>query len=210
MTQLAYDSLTDAEGVSLQNHTGENGLTWTKHANSAPSIPFTNANRLRAGGTGFAYCSIILASADYKVTGKIYAASTATTTMGVIGRVATDATTFYAALYDRAIAGWQLAKFVSGTQTNLGSYSQAMAAGAGADVTLWMEGSTIKLLVNGVERVSTTDASITAAGRAGVRCSGSGSNTAGMQLDSFTLEDFLTSGAKIPMQLFNQPRSGFF
>ena len=54
-----------------------------------------------------------------------------------------------------------------------------------------MRGSSIRLLVDGVERVSATDSSITAIGRAGVQLgsatAASASNTAGMHTDNFRI-----------------------
>jgi hypothetical protein len=84
---------------------------------------------------------------------------------------------------------------VAGTSTVLGSYSETLTALSTYALKLDMDGSTIRLLVNGVERVSATDTAITSAGRGGVRlgyASASGaadtpSDTTGLHVDNLTL-----------------------
>jgi hypothetical protein len=110
----------------------------------------------------------------------------------VIGRASTSSNTYYRAGYFGPGTDWELYKVVNGTSTLLGTYDQTLSAGATYTVKLDMQGSTIRLLVNGVERISVTDASITAAGRGGVRLGYLGatsvpSNTSGLHLDNLTL-----------------------
>ena len=79
--------------------------------------------------------------------------------------------TFYAAGYDQSTLSWTLASVVNGSKVSLGSSVQTLTAGTTYRLALdmtGMTGSTIRLLVDGVQQVSVTNTAITAAGRSGV------------------------------------------
>lgn len=85
-------------------------------------------------------------------------------------------------------------KFVSGVYTQLGSYTlPSIAVDTPYRIELSMSGSTIKVYLDGVERISVSDSSITAAGRAGLMVGANwlgtpntpASNSSGLHLDNW-------------------------
>lgn len=110
---------------------------------------------------------------------------------GVIGRASATDRTFYLVRIQYvsfgATAALQLWKAVAGTFTQLGSsYNFAVTDGTNGQIRLDMNGTTIRALLNGVERISVTDSSISSAGRIGLynTFDDAGSDTGGMQLDN--------------------------
>ena len=104
--------------------------------------------------------------------------------------------TFYAAVYDRSTLSWTLYSIVNSSKVSLGQSPQTLTPGwtyrLALDMT-GMTGSTIRLLVDGVQQVSVTNTAITAAGRSGVAMgfgatsSTTATDTTGMHLDNFTV-----------------------
>jgi hypothetical protein len=108
----------------------------------------------------------------------------------VIGRASTSAATFYAARYSATNLAWELVKSVNGSLTTLDTYAQTLAAGEIHRVKLDMSGTTIRLLVDGIERCNVTDSSISSTGRGGLRlgsASSSETDTTGLHLDNWTV-----------------------
>lgn len=184
------DTFTAADGTNLSAHTGETGATWTANTSNAvvasgrvrPTA--TLFNSLTASGTP--------ASADYDVEADVYYAGAAAGggAAGVTGRA--SGKTYYMARYDTT--GWQL-YYVSNesTFTQIGStFTQALTVGQSYRLKLEMRGTAIKLYVDGVERCSGTNGTLTAAGKAGVHfyaSASSVSDSAGWHLDNFEATD---------------------
>ena len=203
VTTAVSDTFTDTTGVLLQNHVGATGATWTRYSTSQSGTDgvITAAARLRRNNTlaTMYYASGVPASPDYSVQADVYVRSLLTNdAVGVIGRASTSADTYYRARYVKtgaATAAWELAKVVAGTATVLGSYSQTLSALSTYALKLDMAGSTIRLLVDGVERVSATDTAITTAGRGGLRLGYSSatgaadipSDTTGLHVDNLVV-----------------------
>jgi Concanavalin A-like lectin/glucanases superfamily len=200
-TTTSSDSFTGTPGVTLQTHTGEIGATWTKHPISLLDAVITTAGRIRRNGAASStsgalyYSSAAPANASYTVNADVYVASLLTgDVIGVVGRLdpAIMYGTFYAAGYDRSTLSWTLASVVNGSKVSLGSSAQTLTAGTTYPLALDMTGSTIRLLVNGVQRVSVTNTAVAAAGRSGVAMgfgatSTTATDTTGMHLDNFTV-----------------------
>jgi prepilin-type N-terminal cleavage/methylation domain-containing protein len=196
----ASDTFTGTSGTTLQSHTGEIGATWTKHAVSATDAVITAAGRIRKGGTtttgALYYSSATPGSADYTVSADVYVASlVANDVVGVVGRLDPGVanSTFYSAIYDYSSQKWTLVKVVNGSSGWIGQTNVAvLSPGTSYRLALNMTGSTIRLLVDGVQQLSVTDTGITGAGRAGLVV-GYGpqgmtdTDTTGMQLDNFTM-----------------------
>lgn len=189
-TVFASDTFTDTDGVTLQAH----DANWVKHTLGAGNDILITANRaqLRVTGEGFYYHSASPSSADYSVSVDLYTASysPAFNATGVTGRTSTTANTFYHARH-RVTGGWELYKRVDGTFTLLGSSTVSTpSGGTTVNLKLDMAGSTIRLLVDGIELVSVTDTEITAAGKAGLRISNASSQTTaeGLHIDNFSAE----------------------
>lgn len=191
------DSFAGTAGTLLTSHTADSAATWTKHASLADNLVLTDANRLRESGSGggLAYASAAPATADYQVEADLYVTSrVAGDAAGVVGRLDTANAngTYYLARYRDS--QWQLVKRVNGVETTLGTSDERLLAGASYRLRLDLQGSTIRVLVDGTQRISATDASIVAAGRAGVRIGDAGStatqsNAAGLHVDNVRLID---------------------
>jgi hypothetical protein len=192
------DTFTDPAGTLLSAHTPEQGTSWTRWTTDTITAFMTNTNRLRkdnlSGGVEY-YTATVPSTADYLVEADVVVKSIATGDhIAVIGRwnlAGTGAGTYYTARYETSTSTWQLLKLVNGTATPIGTnFSQTLVAGTTYRLGLDMNGTTIRLLVDGVQRISVVDASITPAGHAGVRLGGTGdtapeSDTQGLQLDNF-------------------------
>lgn len=178
------DSFTDTNSTALNAHSGETGAAWTVHS-SYSGAPIISSNRLVQTGTTTRglYASGTPANADYDVAADFIrtGATSGDAAPGVCGRMSTSANTFYHLRYAATNARWELYKFVAGSATLLGTYSDTLSTGVPKRGKLEMRGTAIKGYVDDVERISVNDSGITAAGRAGLRWFGSGD----WALDSF-------------------------
>ncbi len=202
---FSADSFTATNATTLQAHAGETGATWTKHGVSSSDAVFFNGRLRKNDATlgALYYSSGVPPTANYRVEADVYVASTVSNDLvAVVGRLNPSVAngTFYASAYDVSSQKWTLYRVVNGDKLWLGQTNvQVLSAGATYRLALDMNGSTIRLLVNGVEQISVVDTSITAAGRAGVAV-GFGpqaittTTTTGMQLDNFSA----TSNAAAP------------
>lgn len=198
-TTIAPDAFTGTAGTLLQSHTGDSGTTWAKHQSSDSDAVLTATGRLRKAGTlanseSLYYSSALLASANYTVSADVYVAtSIPTDDIGVAGRINSASNTFYFARYEQSGAQWTLFSVVNGTFAYLGGAVQNLAVGSTSRLSLDMNGSTIRLLVNNTQLVSVSNTSIAAAGAGGVLFGYASNSTAvdtdttGMQLDNFAI-----------------------
>lgn len=156
---------------------------------AAPSSDaVVTGNRLRATSANASVYqrTEVPATADYEVTVWIDARNKSTTgQVGPAGRMSASADTYYYARYtEGATPTYSLFKRVAGVATQLGSnYTATVEFGAIAKLTLSMVGTTIRMLVNDVERANVVDAAIAATGKAGVRLAGVTAAETGAQID---------------------------
>ncbi len=181
------DSFTGTNGTALTAHSPETGGAWSAQSGYTPS-PANDIqnNRMRAGSsTGVYRNAAAPPSADYYVECVLDFLTTITAdNIGVTGRAAAAANTFYFARWSQSAGGFQLFKCVAGTNTQLGStYVSAFTSGS-RTIRLTMTGSSIVMSIDGVERVSVTDTAIAAAGFAGVRCGLAHGTTTGIHMAS--------------------------
>jgi hypothetical protein len=193
---FASDTFTDTATTSLASHTPTSGGSWTKHANStAGNAVISNANRVRnptAGGQwNIYYHSATPAAADYDVSATVVMKSdNNVSAAGPMGRIDTSETRGYLFVYNTSANGWRLFKVVSGTFTQLGStYSQTLTVDVEYVAKLEMVGTAIKGYVDGVQRISVTDSSVTATGKAGLWLEDTASDSVGLSLDTWEAED---------------------
>ena len=201
---ISADEFDDSTGTLLSNHTGQLGATWTSMGGTLRTAVITDENRLRketGNGDAFYYTSATPASADYLVEADVHVKSLiADDSVAVAGRLNTGTESYYRARYDVDTGQWQLGRVTNATNTTIGTYAQALTAGQTYRLTLDMSGSTIRLLVDGVQRISVTDTNFSAAGRGGVRF-GTGSSTAqptnntGLHIDNFHITSLSTTAA---------------
>lgn len=175
---FASDDFNTGSG-DLVGTTPDMGGNWTDGSEAGSPSPVYASNRVRQedSPTSFTYVATTPASADYYVQADVIPQSGGSGGVaGVIGRktAGTGSTTnynlYWADYYDHATAGsrqWRLIKAVGGSVTVLGTYTENIGTTT-KTLKLEMIGTAIKLYVDGVQRVSVTDSSVTAAGRAGV------------------------------------------
>jgi len=102
-------------------------------------------------------------TADYSVEG-VVTQSDDYAVWYIAGRYINSGADFYAA---RALAGeLRLYKWISGSPTQIGSYATAQV---NATIRLEMVGTTLKVYFDGIERISTSDSSLSGAGSAALR-----------------------------------------
>jgi hypothetical protein len=184
------DSFIDTDAVDLENHTGETGATWTEHPSLTAGAHRIATNRLRcATSPSGHYASGVPASADYDVEGVFFVHTVAGNSVGMAGRMSTSADDCYLVRYATGTGAWELVRDVGGTLTILGSWAETLSAGNSRTVKLEIRGTALKVYVDGVERISVTDNTHSAAGRVGVRSDGTQAATARYHLDSITGTD---------------------
>lgn len=196
MTDFVFDTF--SSGTDLTDHVGETGATWTRHALSTSGYNTITSGKLYGGtfqDSDF-YPSGNPASADYDVSVDVYCETSGSAgyATGVWGRLDTSVRTGYLVTFNNWSNTFNLQKFVSGTATGLGTaFAYTMTTGETKTLKLQMRGSTIKMFVDGVERISVTDTAITAAGKPGVYTYNGHEGNYG--LDNFTATDATGGGA---------------
>lgn len=186
---IINDTFTDADGTLLDNHTADDGGSWTRHPVSTAGVDFIVAsNRIWAeDGMSIYYHSAEPSSAQYDVVVDFNILTSPAGDPGIVGRLDTADETFYLARYNAAHSEWELWKAVAGTYTLLSESGESLGDGAVRTVTLQIRDAAKKILVDGVEVASSTDNSITAAGMIGVRHNASGNtSTSGTHLDNLS------------------------
>jgi hypothetical protein len=207
---FVQDSFTESSDVTLANHTGETGATWTVHSSGADNLRILAADDFvkpaSSGTTTPAYyASGTPGAADYTVKADVIrrGASSITAAAGVTGRGDTSANTLYLGRYSGAAGQWQLFKIVAGTTTALGTYTQSLTVNQVYEMTFDVTDSAKRLLVDGVERISHADNVITDAGRAGIRWLLNSADQFNMTMDNFVAEDDTGGGSFKPAWAVN-------
>ncbi len=207
---LSADSFTSGAAATLLSaRAGETSATWaplgsnnatvetfTPDQNFGGNSFFQGIRHSNGAGTGTYYASATPTSANYRVEADLTVKTLQTgDAVGVVGRLSTNGT-FYGAQYNVPTGAWQLYKSVNGTITLIGTPSAETLTPTGSTssngqrhLALDLNGTTIRLLVDGVVKVTATDSSITAAGRGGVRfvATSTSSTTTGLHLDNFAM-----------------------
>lgn len=205
MATFVNDTFTDTAGTALTSHTGEAGATWAAGSPAPTGIVITAAGRVRNGTvTGYVYASGAPASAEYDVQADFYVASELVDT-SICGRLSTGAETGYRLMWSSTLPGWELRKLVAGVTTSLGTYADTPTAGASRTAKLEIRDATKKAFIDGIERISSTDNAITAAGNAGIRMNQlvTPDDTKAIHLDNFQASDPVVAGAdRLPSGIF--------
>lgn len=190
------DTFTEASDTNLQSHTGETGATWTLH-------PSYSGTALVNGSLDRAYLNTSAAaaytasgsppSADYCVESPYRRLTQISTNVTIALGMDTSADTFTGLrLNDNgATVVWETYDRVTGSNTVLQSVTTNIPSLGGAAITakLCRSGTAITVFFDNVQNTSlNSTTTITAAGKAGVRFSGQGSATTGIQLDSFSAQ----------------------
>ena len=166
MPQVANDTFTDTDGTSLASHTSDSGHSWNVGSGSG-TLSITSNAVPNVGARRWYYSGYTPSSADYDVTAVI--AQTGSYSGGPALRMDTAARTYYFGHWENT--EWRITKYLSGSETSLGNYSGDSPVGTTRTARISANGSTIKLFIGGVERISVTDTDISAAGRPGIETS---------------------------------------
>lgn len=193
MTVFGQDAFTDTAGDDLvTQHTPDVGTGWNLHSSSGSvSAAITDAGRCRLhlGTVGqLYYITDTSPSAEYDVTVDVYKADNTSSTIGPAGRINPSGNDCYLARHWTDNHNWELYKFLGGSYTLLGSYDQTLTDGNTYTCKLELRDAAKKVYIDGVERISSGDNDITAAGRAGFRGDYAQSNTTGLHVDNFVAE----------------------
>ena len=190
------DTFTDADTTTLTAHTGETGATWAANGASATAQMVVATNRVYNSVSGTLYASGTPADADYSVEADYYyRATTATGSVAVGGRYSTSALSGYlCGLFQtgNTTAEARLYSISTGTLSSPlggGAVSQTVTVGVSYRMKLTMSGTTIKCFIDGVEKVTATDATFAAAGKAALRVNTAFTSTTGIHVDNFQAND---------------------
>lgn len=176
MATFVSDDMTGSNGTLLTAHTGATGATWAANTVGAGTNPGPvhqiQGNRVRANTTAvwYGFASGVPAGVEYDITAD-YVAVSVDGYGGVTGRSSTSVRTMYQATIDSAGTGgncFSLGKEVAAAYTELGRWNTTLTLSQSYAVKLEIRDATKKIFVDGTERVSSTDNTITAAGRVGI------------------------------------------
>lgn len=226
MPDIVNDTFTGSNGTSLVAHIGETGALWTQHPNFAQTAQI-NTNRVFGdAGASIFYSSGGFSSANYTVICDLFVRSNVGADFtGVIGRMSTSATSWYAFLYSGSVFDLRAGISQIGVTSAV-----ALSVGETYRMSLTMNGTAISCQVQRLsdsqyvtaaggfsatqqDCISVTDNSVTAAGRLGIWLH-SASSTNGYHLDSvrgFLLvagTDFTVDNAAILKSPYNWYTSG--
>ena len=179
----ATDTFTGTNGDTITGHTSDSGHSWTLGQGASGNGQIqSNQAAASAGASPWFYISAVPASVDYDVQCDVSGTSYAG---GPCGRMSTTQNDQYKIWYNAGGANrWEFDRVVAGASTSLGTYS-GDAPSTTRTVKLEIRDATKKLFIGGVERISSTNNAITAAGRAGFNLSG----TASERLDNWSATD---------------------
>ncbi len=197
------DSFTGASGTLLTGHTSASGTTWAHLAGTGDAV-ITDANRIRRSPPDVLqapytvdYATTAPSSADYSVQATLLVRSNLGGDMvGVIGRLNATTGAFYLARWEESNTSWNIYLCTAANScSRLARVSNQpdLVEAQGYRLKLDLSGTALKLYVNGVLKVSTTDGTLTAAGRAGIMdgnpaasyLSTAKTNSNGIHLDDF-------------------------
>ena len=198
------DAFTGANGTALTSHTSASGTTWSHLSGTADAI-LTDANRVRRSSADFLqsaytadYANTTPSSADYSVSATLFVEIRHERRLDRRRRPPQpDHRRLLPRPAGRTINhSWNIYGCAAADDcTRLAAPRQPgrLTVDQGYRLRLELAGTSLKLYVNGVLKVSTTDATLTAAGRAGIMdgnpaasiLATNKSNTTGIHLDDF-------------------------
>jgi hypothetical protein len=171
VAQFLNDTFTEASNTALTSHTSDSGHSWSAQTDTMTVLG--GVGYVGGGSaitTAFQISSATPGAAEYDVT--IVCQHTANAgNEGSLGR-RTASNTYYTTYC--ASGTVQLDKVVSGVSTNLGSWAGGLANGVDYTSKLEIRDAAKKVFIDGVERISSADNAITAAGAVGIRARSTG------------------------------------
>lgn len=198
MALIVNDTFTESVDTALGSHTPDKGGAYVQHPASAQGMTVIAAEgRCRGNSTtatSFFYNDVVPSSAEYTVEATIRVTSTSGSYPGLAARMNTSGTlTAYIAFYDPALTRLDLQKVVGGTPTSLGTYTVTLSPDTDYALKLEAMNAAKKVFLNGVERISHPDNTITDTGKPGLRARQNG------RVDNFTVNDPVVAGQRAAM-----------
>lgn len=202
---IVNDTFVDTDGTELLAHVADSGGLWSSKLTASPvSGLVVTSNKLRTANTAngvslWAVSSAVAAGGEHDVEADI-ALLSATTNNGRIyllgrGDTSTVNVTGYVAYYRIDTGLWVLGKFVAGTLTVLGTYAESGATffSVGTHhIKLKIRNATKSLVIDGVERVTSTDNSVATGTRVGI---GFISATVYGSSNGYTIDNYVATDA---------------
>lgn len=179
----ANDTFTEAADTDLALHTSDSGHTWTKEQGNVLTVNAAGDYLHNAAPTNTSryYSSVVPASAEYDVQADVV--SGVDVSMGVRARVVAADTDEYRCYFN---AEWKLERVDAGAATLLATFVGDTPNGTTRTIKLEIRDATKKLFIGGVERISSTDNIVTAAGSPGIFSLGSSST---VHMDNWSSTD---------------------
>jgi len=171
---------------TLQAHTSDSGHSWTRVETSADVTLVSNQLQDASSGAPTYTISITPATNEYDITVDVIPQS-GNWSSGPVGRVtgSSGALNAYNVFWDAGAAVWRLYRQVLGVFTSIGTYSGDSPSGTTRTVKMEIRDATKKIFIDGTERISSTDDTVTAVGSAGIAFVGYSSE----RVDNFLFAD---------------------
>lgn len=211
MATLFQDTFTDTNGTVLSSHTGEGGVTYTRHSSFSVATITIEANRAVKDGdaaTAVYYASVVGSSLFYEISCDIVDKSAVQRSMGVFGWIDTASDTMIGVRRQNDTT-WQLLKIVGGTATSLDTEPATFSAEAVHTLKLRRipETNDFEWFLDGASLgvFTITDAEFQSIGKIGIRAT----NTGGAGV-AYHLDNLSASSVSAPKALFRGRNFPFF
>lgn len=188
---LIFDSFVDFDGQSLAAHVGELNATWVDGANqNSGAFARITSNRLTKDNSSLAAILYngTAPNANCYVQAKITMLTSMPVNVALVARLNPASDNYYSIRHNSN--QWQLRVTINGTATTLDSgnaiYNDTMVANDERLIRLEVNGSSLKVFIDGIQRISATDTTHTS-GRTGIRFGGAASATTGYAIADFTV-----------------------
>ena len=174
---LIFDTFTAGSNENLQDHTPDVGTSWTKEfvvgtdfslqVLAASDVLISPETSTTGRGVGYvAAPAPSSADAEAKITFASVTSVSAEVSIHLFARYADENNFYYATVYP-LLPYSEIGEFVAGVNTVL-DFDEAVSFGAADVARFVVEGTSLKLYKNDTLLLEATDASISAAGNAGV------------------------------------------
>jgi len=156
------DTFTDSD-KALASHTPDHpDYTWTTHASFGGASALYGNRAVPANGESVAYLSLAVpdrSTENWGVEGPVYYAAAQSGSYGGLFAGTTGAKTGYVVYWYGGT--WALGKYVAGTWTALGTYSESFSTGTSKVVRMRFTSTQVIVSIDGTDRITATDSSIT-------------------------------------------------
>lgn len=181
------DEFSGTTGAVLNSRPELRGGNWARQAISTSTAVLTASGRLRLSQPGLALYRQSVSTTAAQVTTVDVSVRSATGEAGLLTRMQTTGDSGYLTRYVAATGTWELGTLSAGTFTALDSWTNPLPAGDTARLAVTSNGATTSATIDGIQRLSATDATFAMSTYAGVRLSDTAATDdfSGVQLDNF-------------------------